>query len=311
MDIMIVDTYRKQLLILVELGYKLPSEYICPFCLRTIQDNNLISLEDAPQDSLGGSKIALTCKECNNKYGETIDCHLVNYITDREDGKFPVGMNRPFVFHDKKSGVDVQGQIEIGANGEMSMILPEKVNNPKKLAATIKDLQIGDIVDAEMRVNLNKRIPRNIAAAHIKNAYVILFSYFGYSFLLDPFYDSFREQMNKPEDEIITEGLISQEGVFNSYEDGVYVCDNTPLRGFFVVFTLIKRGNHKYGVFIPAIVNGIEPAISAARSIKKGDGIRAFKIEKNPKFWDSKETIRKVIEWSHDDNISWKEVAAV
>ena len=306
---MIVDTYKNQLAILNEIGAKLPSEYVCPFCLQAISDYKLISLEDAPQDSLGGSKIALTCRDCNNRYGETIDCHLVNFIVDLEDGKFPAGMKRSFIFHDKKRGRNVQGQIEVRTDGTISMILPEKVNDPKTLEATIKELTTNDVIDAEMRVNRNKRIPQNIVAALIKNAYVILFSYFGYSFLLDSFYNCFREQLNFPEKQTIPEGLISVEGVFNEYEDGVYVCDDIPLRGFFVVFTLEKREKHKYGVFIPAIVNGLEPAIGAAKNIKKGDRILVYRVERSPKYWDSREIIQKVVEWSHSDGISWKEVA--
>lgn len=305
---MLVDLYKRQLSLLRELGCSVPKEYYCPFCGRVINDLDEISMEDAPQEALGGKKIALTCKECNNNYGRTIDCHLVNYITDREDSRFPVGMNRSFVFHDEKRGNDVRGTVEVGKNGEIRMVLPKRINDPRVLDATVRDLKIDDTIYAQMRVQLEKRIPGNIAAALIKNCYVILISYFGYTFLWDSFYDCFRAQMNNPGLEIIPEGLISKEGVLASLEDGVYVCDSIPLRGFFVVFTLKKRDEHKYAVFIPAIANGLEPAIEAARKISKGDQICIQKVANDIAFWDSKHRIGKLLEWSHSPEMKWADV---
>ena len=307
---MIIDTYKKQLSILRHLGYTESDEYVCPFCLRSFTDVSLISLEDAPQEALGGSKIALTCKECNNKLGGLVDCHLVNYIVDKEDRLFPKEMVRSFTFHDKKRGRDIQGKIEVNKTGEIRMIFPEKVNDPKVLNAAVKEIKKGDIIGAEMRVNLSKRMPRNIVAALLKNAYILLFSYFGYSFLLNSFYDCFRDQINAPEKEIVPEGLISVEGAFNALKDGIYVCDDMPLRGFFVVFTLKKREGHKYGVFIPAIINGLEPAIEAARLIEKGDMVVVSEVEKSPFFWENQERIERLILWSTNEKMKWTDVVS-
>ena len=58
-------------------------EYICPICLNSFNKEQLnkLSMEDAPQASLGGKKIAITCKKCNNTCGHETDIHLVNFIT--------------------------------------------------------------------------------------------------------------------------------------------------------------------------------------------------------------------------------------
>ena len=306
---MLLDLYKRQLSILRVFGYCVPDEYICPFCERVVTEIDEISMEDAPQEALGGKKIALTCKECNNDFGITVDCHLVNFIKDSEDRKFPIGMNRLFEFHDRQRGRDFRGRVEVGKNGELKMILPQRINDPKVLSETVRDLKQDDTIHAEMRVQLEKRIPKNIAAALIKNAYVILFSYFGYTFLLDTFYDCFRKQMKNPEDEIIPEGLISKEGVLDTLQNGVYVCDDAPLRGFFVVFTLKIRDEHNYSVFIPSIANGLEPAIDAARRIKKGDQISLRKVAPQNTYWESKSRIGKLLEWSHSSKMKWEEVA--
>lgn len=45
--------------------------YICPICKKIFVGNEVKNLtqEDAPQDKLGGKRIALTCKDCNNTCG--------------------------------------------------------------------------------------------------------------------------------------------------------------------------------------------------------------------------------------------------
>ena len=89
MGLMSIEDYKKQLSVLAELGYDVQKEFRCPFCLQNIHDPAKISREDAPQEALGGSKIALTCKDCNNRYGWLIDCHLINATIVDEESVLP------------------------------------------------------------------------------------------------------------------------------------------------------------------------------------------------------------------------------
>ena len=303
---MIIEECKGQLSLLAALGYHFHSEYLCPFCKRYISDPAQISREDAPQDALGGKKLALTCKDCNNTYGHTIDCHLINFITDSEDRLRPAGMNRRFVFHDKERGHEFRGQLEVLPGGEMRMVLPKQINDPTILGAEIHDLSVNDVVIAEMATNKEKRIPQNIAAAMLKNAYVILFSDFGYSFLMDAFYDRIRAQINNPSQAIIPEGLISREGVFDNYPDGVYACETPPLRGFLVLFTVKKRDEHKYSVFIPVKSNGLDESADCLRSIKGGSLLKARRVQASSDYWNNPDTIQSVIAWTESTELEWK-----
>ena len=90
-----LNLYRDQLSILHSMNlFRQYDGYICPFCLNRFNEDNVaaLSLEDAPQEALGGSKVALTCKKCNNTMGGLIDCHLVNYIEAIECRQFPEGL---------------------------------------------------------------------------------------------------------------------------------------------------------------------------------------------------------------------------
>ena len=44
----------------------------------------ILTEEDVPQASLGGSRIILTCRQCNSTCGSEIDVHLYNAIKARE-----------------------------------------------------------------------------------------------------------------------------------------------------------------------------------------------------------------------------------
>lgn len=83
-------------------------EYICPICLNSFNKEQLnkLSMEDAPQASLGGKKIAITCKKCNNTCGHETDIHLVNFITYLEEQEFLPGSNRRVKIFDDETTIN-------------------------------------------------------------------------------------------------------------------------------------------------------------------------------------------------------------
>ncbi len=47
--------------------------FACPICLRLITDFDEVTIEHSPPKSLGGRAVALTCRDCNNTAGHTMD----------------------------------------------------------------------------------------------------------------------------------------------------------------------------------------------------------------------------------------------
>lgn len=309
----VIDDYKKQLSLLAELGYDVQKEFRCPFCLQYIHDPVKISREDAPQEALGGCKIALTCKDCNNRYGWLIDCHLINATIVDEESVLPENLESKIeLLSGSYKGKTIRALLKDKGDGLEIIYLPDR-NDPKVLDAEWEALESGKMDEVQFcfqritpKIYKGKR-----EAALLKNAYVILLSYFGYAFLLDPFYDRLRVQMEKPLDEIIPGGLVSTEGVLGEIPDGVYVSENYPLRGFLVAFTLKRRWEHHYSVFIPAISNGYEAAIEKLRTLDAKDVLKVGMVEQTAAFWDNKDTIKAVIDWSHSKNKSWVEVEAI
>lgn len=299
---------KNQLALLAELGMDVQPRYMCPFCLCYFDDTALISKEDAPQDSLGGSKIALTCKECNNKFGWQIDCHLINSIIIDEESELPENLESKIEILSRScKGKTIRAILKDEGNILDFYLLPDK-NDPKVLDAEWKLLESEE--DHEVVFSfprITKKVMRgNREAALLKNAYVILFSYFGYSFLLNPFYDKIREQLEKPLEDVIISGLASSEGALGDVPDGVYVSDEMPLRGFLVTFTLKRRWKHHYCVFIPAISNGYDAAIEKLRGMDAKDGFHVCLVEKSSKYWKDKNKIQSLIEWVTSKNKPWE-----
>src|SRR5689334_201417 len=54
--------------------------YVCPICLRAFDEVTLhdgaVTREHAPPESVGGTRVALTCKPCNDSSGSGADSDL-------------------------------------------------------------------------------------------------------------------------------------------------------------------------------------------------------------------------------------------
>lgn len=296
--------YCVQLNLLHELGfYSEFNGYVCPLCLKEFDKDHisLLTREDAPQESLGGHKVALTCCECNNGLGLSIDCHLSNYIERIENSKFPVGHTQNIIVN-STSGIQIRGTIDV-CKDAVKLIVPPQINNPKELDSELPKWVKNTVLDVSMRVNPNKCIPCCIIAALIKNAFIILFSYLGYTLVLNPYYNRLREQLFNPDKNILPEGLFHINTRLAS--DGVYVVNNEDLRGFFVQFSLIKNKEHPCAVFIPSPAISWEDATERLKRIKPGDSIKVIPLMPSESFFDDVNVLKHVSEWLSSTTISW------
>lgn len=57
------------------IGREVPG-YVCPICLRGFEALDGLSEEHVPPESLGGSVLCLTCRECNSGAGHGIDSEM-------------------------------------------------------------------------------------------------------------------------------------------------------------------------------------------------------------------------------------------
>lgn len=229
-------------LLQTELQYE--RTYICPICLGQFQESdlfansgtNFLTEEDAPPAKLRGSRIALTCRDCNSGAGHQIDNHLINRIREIDDSKFYKG-SKQFLRLNYEGGPITS---EITSNGDGTLTVLHRIgkNNPNRLDRFIYGLRnktVGPILNLEPKDY--RVIPERVNIALAKTNYIILFSKFGYLFLLHPYYDSLRNAIRHPEQQ---EGFrhIFLQDQFDRNSTGTYYIINPNAKAFFNVFSL-------------------------------------------------------------------------
>ncbi len=218
-------------------------EYICPICLKPFAKKDLksLSLEDAPQESLGGKKIAITCKSCNNRCGYKIDVHLVNAIDIKEQQDYVPGSHRNIRAVHEETTINAKLNVH---KDNMELIVSEKNNNPLFVKSYVSGIKPNSIITIKDKSVKAQRV--EYSTALLKNAYIILFSRFGYTFFWDKFYDILRQQILDPTSESIP-FLWHLESL--DLDDGIYFSEDYD--SFCVIFTLKRLEKHQFCVFIP------------------------------------------------------------
>lgn len=303
------NLYRDQLSILHSMNqFRQYGDYICPFCLKRFNEDNVaaLSLEDAPQGALGGSKIALTCKECNNTMGGLIDCHLVNFIEAIEVRQFPEGLEKRVTISNPDTGASTNALLKI-ESGQFIIYVPPKNNNPAVLDHELPKWRENTLLNFEFADNANKCLPRRIVAAILKNAYVLLFAQFGYSFLLSPYYNILRKQLFHPDKEILPDGFFHFGRLFT--DDGIYAVNDEQTRGFFIQFPLRKRQLHTCIGFVPAPCISFEDAAESLKNIRPGSKLLCSSVEVVDDYIRNPAVIKQVIDWVNSRDSIWPKLS--
>ena len=291
------NKYKHQLEMLHTLGmYEDKNNYICPICLReyTEEQATLLSLEDVPQAALGGCKRLLTCKSCNNEMGRLIDCHLVNYIEAIEDKAFLPGTVAPVVIECDNMEGNIRGAIKVMEN-HVELHLHKNRNHPDTFQDVIRNLKEDDIANLRFENKPNKRLPSHIVSAILRNGYLLLFEQFGYTFLLNDYYDIIRQQITQPDKEILPEGFVHFGPIFN--DDGIYKTNSKELNGFFIQYTISKKRDYKCVVFIPLPDMDFRDVSNRLKAIKVGCSLPVKHMPFSECYFENRDVLKDALSW--------------
>ena len=240
--------FSKQLLLLKQNGiinnnFKNTNPYLCPICLNEFNENdltpsanNFLTLEDAPPYSLRGSKIALTCKKCNNDCGTEIDKHLTEGVRAIDASYFYKGSKQSgTIQHD---GQKITVELTSLGNGTLTAYHRIKQNNPNaldKFIYALKNKSIGPLLNLDPpKINFDSK---RVNYALVKSNYVITFAKFGYIFLMDKRYDSIRQQLLNPGEEIYPWAPFIK-NQFTADSIGTHYVYNKGTQSIFNIFAL-------------------------------------------------------------------------
>lgn len=184
--------------------------YVCPLCREPFsreQMESTISFEHAPPESVGGARVALTCRPCNNTAGTLLDARLSR---DEITRAFLAGGGlAPGTVTVAREGVDVRGELSI-ESGAFSFNAISTQNDPELLERFRASAQVwADHAHGGREMAIRIPVHFNSRRAHLgwlRAAYVAAFACFGYRYALQPAFEILLEQFRRP-DELLIEPL--------------------------------------------------------------------------------------------------------
>lgn len=275
---------------------------LCPICLQPFSNTDAAreaTKEDAPPQSLGGSKVVLTCKKCNNSAGRDIDIHLVNLLKHLDQKNFQTGSTRRVKIFDGSEIVN--GVLSVGDNMELTLEILKKINDSRKLPNILSQWKPEkDLSFINQKLKLSES---NLNAGILKTAYILLYSKLGISVLLWDEYNKIREQILKPNLTIVPPLWTMQDlGI----KDGIYYNNECWLRGFFVVFSVINPDTQKkrqITVLLPAPQTDFQVANYFLKRIQPGDKLRIGNIS-DVDFLNSPMNIKQLYQWAYGKSLA-------
>ena len=177
--------------------------YVCPLCLCVVTEEMLptrpLTREDVPPKSVGGRRIVLTCKPCNDRAGHEIDWHarreldFMNFVT-RGDAEMRA--------HLRTASGRVPIQMKVSGSGIQAFFVP-KAARQSETDAVLADFGRATLPNGWQDFEINLEFaafsrPR-AATSWLRSAYLAFFAALGYRFIVRPELDIVRDRIKNPE----------------------------------------------------------------------------------------------------------------
>jgi len=232
--------------------------FVCPLCFRKFSRDAIrsheLTIEHVIPESIGGKLKTLTCQECNNPDGSAIDSHLVQRLRmeDKLEGKSDSPHRGKFIMNKGEFNADIY----LSADKHPNIYV---VGLPQHSDPRLHKLALEDYLAGEKEFTLEGRlgykdIPSRVAI--IRSAYLMMFRYFGYGYVIYDVTRPLRDQIANPNEE--TEVL---KGIFrlpqlppNTRQGGIAILKRPEsLRCFLVLLNLSTEVQRYIGVVIPGL----------------------------------------------------------
>lgn len=227
---------------------------LCPLCLEIFQEKDLenseenhLTLEHNPPDSLGGKGNILTCKECNNRSGHKTDIELLTYLKEQEFKKFkPNSKHRTKITN--KKGDNITADFSFDSERKMTIKFQSKYSNPNDYKNFLEGEEKGYFPVKNdptkfftSQLNFDFKIPdkgneRLASIALLKIGYLLAFEKFGHIFLFNQNLDPIREQILNPKKNIINKPFCINHIFPDEYLGMNLMTKPTELNCFFKYF---------------------------------------------------------------------------
>jgi HNH endonuclease len=187
-----------------EIAKNVPADrfYVCPVCLHAFGEEALalrfLTREDVPPKSVGGRKLALTCRQCNSEGGHEVDSHA-RREADLYD--FAAGELREI----KAGLITASGRVPIrlSASGRgIQMFGVPAATHPPTHARVMGDFEgatgEGNWQGFTFKVDFPAFSPERARASWLRSGYLAFFATLGYRFIFRPELDVVRAKIRNP-----------------------------------------------------------------------------------------------------------------
>lgn len=233
--------------------------FVCPLCFRSFTRDAIqshgITVEHIIPESIGGKLKTLTCQKCNSLDGAVVDAHLVQRI--RTEDKLAGKSNKPLRAKVVVDKGEFNADIYL-SNDEQPNIqivgLPE-LSNPRLHKLAEEEFIVSKGAELTIKGRLGyKEIPSRVAI--IRSAYLMMFRYFGYGYIIYDVAEPLRAQIANPNEETeILKGIVRLNRLPPEVKQAGIGILNQPenLRCFFVLLDLSTDVKRQAGVVIPGL----------------------------------------------------------
>ena len=161
--------------------------YMCPLCLNKFLFSEVdnLTIEHIVPDNLGGKYKILTCKKCNNEFGSKVLSKFTKVlaIEDINSGKSKDPLDVELTVNEKTIKADAYFK-KIQPPFEISFDLHNNRSNPLNKKYFLNLLESGQVNTIKMKINLGP-VKKYLRMGIFISTYYLLFSYFGYFFVLN------------------------------------------------------------------------------------------------------------------------------
>ena len=268
------EAYAAQLKQLAELKV-IHSQYadghhmICPICqdpltkvLSPSANPKSLTLEDAPPKALGGTAIAITCKQCNNSYGGRYEKKLVNRMKHAYFQQLPHSVPVPGVIDTPNGELNVK-YTRTGVD-QAQMELSVRNNNPRRVSTFNSS---ADRLSRHFTLSVRRHDvghDQDILASLCKAAYIMIFARMGYVAIMSPALSRLRLQVSNPEQQVFPSAAITSSLQLAHLSPDVYFASSDADFSYIAVrFDLRYESLTKnYCLFVPLISKAVEPYLA-------------------------------------------------
>ena len=257
--------------------------FVCPLCIkffpRDAIDAKAITLEHVPPKKFGGKVRTMTCRECNNWGGSKLESQLGHQLQLIEVLSGQSGSSSDVEYFVNEQ-IGLPATVHRPNSDTWQLFGDPKRTNPSDLANLYESLKKTDSQSFKLTLRFTSHKARHPEAALLRIAYLLAFSIFGYSFLLNPSLPVLRGQIKHPEITVLPTWGILREDLPEEFLGINVITRPQELRSFLVVFDLKapQKTIIRYGVIIPG---PNEPGLTIYDSLSKQDGNSiSFRITK-------------------------------